>query len=71
MWHEHGIDITSHAGSVIGHGHSGAADNEYIGDDAPAGQALAERGKGSHDLCPAKQNFIRPGHAASRSLTDR
>ena len=27
--------------------------------------------QGSLDLCPAKQNVIRPGHAASRSLADR
>lgn len=68
---EHGIDITSHAGSVVGQGHGGAADDEYIRDDAPAGQALAKRVEGSLDLCAAKQNVIRPGHAASRSLADR
>jgi hypothetical protein len=79
MWHEHGIDITSHAGSVIGHGHSGAADNEYIGDDAPAGQALAERGEGSLDLGPAKQTLAklavdrdatRPGKSVVDDSTD-
>jgi hypothetical protein len=43
----------------------------HVGDDAPAGQALAKRGEGSLDLRPAEQNVIRRGHAASRSLTDR
>src|SRR5580658_2384941 len=71
VWHEHGVDITGHAGSIVGQGHGGAADDEYIGDDASAGQALAKCSEGSLDLCPAEQNVIRPSHAASRSLTDR
>jgi len=71
VWHEHGVDITSHAGSIIGQGHGGAADDEYIGDDTPAGQALAKRCESSLDLRPAEKNVIRPAHAASRSLTDR
>jgi hypothetical protein len=37
VWHEHGVDTPSHAGSVVCQGHRGAADDEYIGDDAPAG----------------------------------
>ena len=71
MWLEHRVDITSHAGSIVGQGHGGAANDEYISYDTPAGQALAKRSEGSLDLCPAKQNIIRPGHAASRSLADR
>jgi len=68
---EHRIDITSHARSIISQSHGGAADDEYVSDDAPADQALPERGKSPLDLCPAKQNVIRLGHAASRSLADR
>jgi len=68
---EHRIDITSHAGSIVSQGHGGAANDEYVCDYAPAGQSLPKRGEGSLDLCPAKQNVIRPGHAASRSLADR
>lgn len=71
MWHEYGVDITSHAGSIVGQGHGGAADDEYISDHAPADKAVAKRSEGSLDLCPAKQNIVRPGHAASRSLADR
>ena len=71
MWLEHRVDITSHAGGIVGQGHGGTADDEYVCNDAPAGQALAKRSKGSLDLCPAEQNVIWPGHAASRSLADR
>jgi len=45
--------------------------NSGIGDDTPAGQAFAKRSKGPLDFCPAEQNVIRPGHAASRSLADK
>jgi hypothetical protein len=44
---EHRVDITSHAGSIVGPGHGGAANDEYICDDIPAGQALAKRSEGS------------------------
>ena len=71
VWLEHRTHITSHAGSVVGQGHGGAANDEYICNDTPAGQALAKRSEGSLDLCTAKQNVIRPGHGASRSLADR
>jgi hypothetical protein len=71
VWHEHGVDITSHAGSIVGPGHGGASDDEYIVDDIPPGQAIAKRGESSLDLRPAQQNVIRPAHAASRSPTDR
>ena len=69
--HEHGVDITSHASSIVGQGHGGATHNEYIGNDTPADKAVPKGGEGSLDLCPAKKNVIRPGHAASRSLADR
>jgi hypothetical protein len=68
---EHRIDITSHARSIVSQSHGGAADDEYVCDDAPADQALPERGESPLDLGPAKQNVIRLGHAASRSLADR
>src|SRR5579862_8118113 len=71
VWLEHGIDITSHASGVVSQGHRGTAHDEHVRYDAPAGQALAERREGSLDLCPAKQNGARFGHAASRSLADR
>src|SRR5579863_1905793 len=71
VWLEHGIDITSHASSVVSQGHRGAPHDEHVRHDAPAGQAIAERREGSLDLCPAKQNVARFGHAASRSLADR
>jgi hypothetical protein len=71
VWLEHGIDVASHASGVIGQGHGGTANDEHVRYDAPAGQALPERREGSLDLCPAKENVIRPGHAASRSLADR
>jgi hypothetical protein len=57
VWHEHGIDITSHASSVISQGHRSTAHDEHIRHDAPAGQALAERREGSLDLCPAEENI--------------
>ena len=41
---EHRIDITSHARGIVGQSHGGAADDEYVCDDAPADQALPERG---------------------------
>ncbi len=57
--------------SVIGQGHRGTANDEHVRYDAPAGQALPKRREGSLDLCPAKENVTRLGHAASRSLADR
>jgi hypothetical protein len=69
VWLEHGIDIASHAGSVLGHG--GAAHDEYISEDTPADKALAKRGEGSLDLRRAKQNVIPVWSRASRSLADR
>lgn len=71
VWHEYCVDIASHAGSAVGQGHSGTADDKYIGYGAPADQALAKRGEGLLDLCPAEKNMIRPAHAASRSLAER
>ena len=71
MWLEHGIDITSHASGVVSQGHRGTAHDEHVRHDAPAGQALPEYREGSLDLCPAKENVMRLGHAASKSLTDR
>jgi hypothetical protein len=35
------VNVASHAGGVVGQGHGGTADDEHIGDDTPAGQALA------------------------------
>jgi hypothetical protein len=64
VWLEYRIDVTSHAGSIVGQG-QGAANDEYICDDTPAGQALAKRSERSLDLCPAKQNVI---PARSRGL---
>lgn len=55
MWHEYCVDIASHAGSAVGQGHSGTADDKYIGYGAPADQALAKRGEGLLDLCPAER----------------
>ena len=68
---EHRIDITSHACGIVSQSHGGAADDEYVCDDARRTQALPERGESPLDLGPAKQNVIRLGHAASRSLADR
>jgi hypothetical protein len=49
----------------------GVFGKDNVCDDAPADQALPERGESPLELCPAKQNVIRLGHAASRSLADR
>jgi len=37
VWLEHRVDITSHAGGIVGQGHGGAANDEYICDDTPGG----------------------------------
>jgi hypothetical protein len=57
---------------VIGQGHGGPAYDEHIGDDAPAGQTLAQGREGALKFCPAEKDIVRPAtHAASRSLADR
>jgi hypothetical protein len=48
---EHRIDITSHARSIVSQSYGGVANNEYVCDDAPADQALPERGE---SLCVPK-----------------
>ena len=55
----------------FGGGHRGTANDEHVCYDAPAGQALPQCCEGSLDLCPAKEDVTRFGHAASRSLADR
>ena len=65
---EHRIDITSHARSVVGHGHRGTANHKHVRYDSPSGQPLPKRREGSFDLFPAKEDVTRLGHAASRSL---
>src|SRR5580704_11266127 len=67
---EHRIDIAGDAGSVVSQGHSGAAHDEYVCHDAPANEALAQRGERPFKLGPAKEDTVSLAHAASRSLAD-
>jgi hypothetical protein len=67
-WHEHGVDVTGHAGSIVGQGHGGAAYNEYICDDNPAGKALAKRGESSLDLCRTERH---PGRSRGLQIPGR
>ena len=69
--HEGCVDVTGHAGGVVGQGHGGAADYEDVRDDTPAGQALAQSGEGAFHLGPAEEDVVSVGHAASRSWADR
>jgi hypothetical protein len=71
VWLEHRIDVTGHASGVVSLSHGGPANQEDIRHDATTGQALAERRERSLDVCPAEENVIRFGHAASKSLADR
>jgi hypothetical protein len=71
MWLEHRIDIAGDAGSVVGQGHSGAAQYEYVCHDASADETLTQRGECPFKLCPAEEDTVGLAHAASRSLADR
>jgi len=61
---EQRIDVAGDAGSVVSQGHSGAAHDEYVCHDAPANEALAQRGKCPFKLCPAKEDTVGLAHAA-------
>ena len=52
--HEKRVDIASHAGGIIGEGHRGSADDEHVGDYAPAHQAVPESSERSFELCPVE-----------------
>jgi azurin len=65
--HECCVDVTGDARGVLGQGHGSAADHEYVRDDTPAGQALAQGGESAFHLGPAEKDIVSFGHAASRS----
>jgi hypothetical protein len=65
------IDIAGDAGGVVSQCHGSTAHNEHISDNAPAGKALTQGGKGTLKFRPAEEDIISLTHAASRSLADR
>ena len=65
------IDISGHASGIVSQGHGSTAHDEYVRDDTPAGQALAESGESPFQFFPAKEDVVGLTHAASRSRADR
>jgi hypothetical protein len=61
------INVAGNARGVVGQGHGGTADDEYVRNDTPTLQPLAEGRKSAFHLGPAEKNIIGFGHAASRS----
>jgi hypothetical protein len=71
MGQERRIHIAGDACGVVGQGHGGTADHEYVCDDAPVGQALAQGSESPFQLGPAEEDIVGFGHAASKSLAER
>src|SRR6185437_9963323 len=59
---EHRIDITSHARSIVSQSHGGAADDEYVSDDA-------RRTRRSPSAVKARSISARPSRTSSGSVT--
>jgi hypothetical protein len=51
---EQRVDVTSHAGGVVGERHRCPADDEHVGDDTPAHQAVTESSERSFELFPVE-----------------
>ena len=60
MWHEHGIGITSHAGSIVGQGHDGAV----TGDRSPSNR----QPRSAASYCPKRHGA---GISAQAVITER
>src|SRR5580692_3234746 len=71
MRNEQGVDVTGHAGGVIGERHGCPADDEHVGDYAPAHQAIPQGSERSFELFSVEQDAPWVGHAASRSAAAR
>ena len=71
MRHEQRVDVTRHAGGIVGQRHCRTAYHEHVGDHAPPDQALAEGGERPLELYPVEEDTPRLGHAASRSAADK
>lgn len=60
------VDIVGGTAGVVGKGHGGATDDVDIGDDAPAGESLAEAAEGVLDG-GAVEKRVGLAHATSNS----
>jgi len=65
------VDVAGHAGGVVGQGHGGTTDHEYVRNDTSASQAFAQGCESSFHLGAAEKDIVGFGHAASRSRADR
>jgi hypothetical protein len=71
VWCKHCVDVAGYAVGVVGQGHRGATDDEYVGHDVRPCLALAQGSEGSLELGPAEDDVVGVVHAASRSWADR
>lgn len=51
---EQRVDVASHAGGVVGERHRCPADDEHVGNDAPAHQTVTESSERPFELVPVE-----------------
>ena len=71
MRHEQRVDVTRHAGGIVGQRHCRTTYHEHVGDHTPPDQALTEGSECPLELYPVEEDALRLGHAASRSAADK